>query len=243
MVRKREQDIQDIPLLVLAGGFGVRLRELVGEVPKPLAPIGKVPFLALLLDEWKGQGCKKFIFLLHHQAEQIIQWLEQVKDTYLAGCTYAVVVESKPLGTGGAIANAIKVTNLSGNFLVANADTSLSGGLREVLNELAPAIGIVHVPEVARFGQVHFDDSHLVTAFSEKNKNATQGWINAGIYHLETSSFLRWDGNSFSIESDWFPEQVRNKNLHASKLTVNFIDIGIPEDYQKFCNASLMVDK
>ena len=63
-------------LLVLAGGFGTRLRTAVTDVPKPLAPVGDVPFLQLQIEHWLDQGIREFTFLLHHQADQIVAFLK-----------------------------------------------------------------------------------------------------------------------------------------------------------------------
>ena len=69
----------------------------------------------------------------------------------------------------------------------------------------------------------------------EKNLNNNSGIINAGVYRLNSSLFSDWDGSSFSIEKDTFPNLIQNKGLIGIELNTNFIDIGIPEDYLKFC--------
>ena len=127
-------------LLVLAGGFGTRLKTAVGDVPKALAPVGKIPFLEFQLENWLNQGLREFTFLLHHQADQIINFLQGQLKGKLKGCQIDWLIEPTPLDTGGSIANAVKQFNLNENFLTANADTWLGSGIQELMQSVSPAI-------------------------------------------------------------------------------------------------------
>ena len=69
------------PLLVLAGGFGTRLRSIVNEVPKPLAPVNGSPFLKYLIKNWLRQGVREFIFLLHFEAEKIELMISEMQNS------------------------------------------------------------------------------------------------------------------------------------------------------------------
>ncbi len=92
----------DIELLVLAGGFGTRLRSAVPEVPKPLAPVADQPFLFYLVESWLAQGVTKLIFLLHHKAKNIEDFLQELKARgLLKHCEVQTLTEPEPLGTGG----------------------------------------------------------------------------------------------------------------------------------------------
>ena len=101
-------------LVVLAGGFGTRLRSVVSDVPKPLAPVAGQPFIVHLIDHWVNQGVVDFIFLLHYEAEKIKRVLNELsgRDEFF-GVTFRFVVETTPLGTGGAILNAIDCFGIS----------------------------------------------------------------------------------------------------------------------------------
>ena len=125
----------DIKLVILAGGFGTRLRGVVKDLPKPLAPINGIPFLEYLLLSWRSQGITHFIFSLHYQADLIIEYVESVRDTILNGCKFSFVIEDTPLGTGGAIIKVINDLNLTDFFYLANADTWLENGIEAILNE------------------------------------------------------------------------------------------------------------
>lgn len=224
-------------LLVLAGGFGTRLQSVVSEVPKALAPVGSVPFLHLQIEHWKSQGISSFAFLLHHQADLIIGFLQQEqKIGVLKNCEVQCLVEPMPMDTGGAVAYAVEQLGLTGNFLVTNADTWIGTSISDVMREKAPAMAVVELSDAARYGRVQFDVQHRVTAFQEKSSESQgSGWINAGMCQLNAASFKEWDHLPFSLERVTFPAMVARRELKAVALQVEFIDIGVPDDYYRFC--------
>jgi NDP-sugar pyrophosphorylase family protein len=226
---------QRIELCVLAGGFGTRLRSAVADVPKPLAPVAGRPYLDYMIDRWLEQGVERLVFLLHHQAELI--------ETFLAGqqragrwqdCEIQCVREAEPLGTGGSIANAVRENMLGSTFLVANADTWLGTGVAQLAGSDAPAMAVVRVPDISRYGAVHVSNG-TVMAFREKGAETGGGYINAGLYRLTRVMFERWDGKAFSLERDVFPRLAGEGLLKAIPLDTQFIDIGVPDDYFRFC--------
>ena len=225
-------------LFVLAGGFGTRLQSVLSGTPKALANIEGVPFLALQLENWVSQGVQSFVFLLHHQAEDIIDFLSAVEGTLLRGCEVVTLVEPEPLGTGGAVGYAVTELGLEEDFLVVNADTWLGSGIRMLEMSCAPAIAVVHLDNVDRYGVVEIEHQDRVAAFKEKNAKGSSGWINAGLCRLSAETFRNWDGSSISLEKQIFPHLASSGKLSAVPITADFIDIGIPEDYQKFCKWS-----
>ena len=222
-------------LLVLAGGFGSRLKTVVADVPKALAPIGDVPFLQLQLEHWLAQGLREFTFLLYHQADQIISFLQAQQGRLLKDCQVDWLIEPVPMDTGGALAHAVKALGLKDDFLMTNADTWLGGGIHEMMQSAAPAMAVVNLADVSRYGQVHFDHAQRVTAFAEKNGQSAAGWINAGLCHLDADLFKNWDGQPFSLERELLAGLVQNDRLTAVPLQTDFIDIGVPADYHRFC--------
>lgn len=222
-------------LLVLAGGFGTRLKTAISDVPKALAPIGDIPFLQLQLEHWLAQGLRKFTFLLHHQADQIIAFLQAQQVGLLKDCQVDWLIEPLPMDTGGAIANAVKTLDLKDDFLMTNADTWLGGGIYEMGRSSAPAMAVINLADVSRYGQVHFDHVHRVTAFAEKNGECAAGWINAGLCLLNPGLFQNWDGQPYSLERGLFATLVQDHRLIAVPLQTDFIDIGVPTDYNRFC--------
>ena len=80
-----------------------------------------------------------------------------------------------------------------------------------------------------------FDEDGFVTEFVEKGQTESGGWINAGLFHLNTELFKQWDGKAFSLERDLFTALVNRRGFRAVTLDTEFTDIGVPEDYQRFC--------
>lgn len=224
----------DIPLIILAGGFGTRLKSVVSEVPKALAPINDIPFISLQLDNWIKQGQNHFVFSLFHQAQLIIDFVieYQEKSNHKFKCDF--VTEKETMGTGGAVAFTIQTLNLKGDFLLTNADTWLGECIQMMKSKKSPNIGSVYVENCSRYGSILSKDNK-VEAFLEKNEKQKPGWINAGVSKLNTVYFENWDQKPFSLEKEILPELVKNNILETTQLNTDFIDIGVPEDYYKFC--------
>lgn len=224
------------PLLVLAGGFGTRLRSVVSNVPKSLAPVLGKPFILYLFENWVRQGVKDFIFLLHFESHLIEDVLNDVLKNKLYGnINIDIVVEPTPLGTGGSIYHAVQKLQIIKSFMVANADTWLGSGIIDINESSSNTIAAVEVNECSRYGELILNGG-VVDKFLEKNSSNRSGLVNAGIYHLSPKIFNEFSLNeNISLESDIFPNMVQKKLLKAIKVNTNFIDIGIPEDYMKFC--------
>lgn len=223
------------PILVLAGGFGTRLQSVVSDVPKPLAPVSTVPFLQLLVEKWVEQGAQEFVFLLHHKADIVEAFLSSWSRTgKVRNCVFRTLRETQPLGTGGAVAFAVRHLDMSDSFLVANADTWLSYGVVEVSRVPSPAMAVVRVGNANRYGSIRIRQG-MVLAVEEKKQTVGKQWINAGLYHLSPNLFQEWDGTPFSLERDLLPRLAGAGRLRAVPLEADFIDIGIPDDYFRFC--------
>jgi len=223
-------------LLVLAGGFGTRLKSAVSSVPKPLAPVMGRPFLNFQMENWTSQGITDFIFLLHYEAKKIIDFIEiWQQENQNRNLNIRFIVEDKPLGTGGSIANAVNKFKIRSRFFVSNADTWLDSGFSLLSESPSPTIAVTMVDNVSRYGSVIIGEDNFVKSFAEKSTNQVPGTINTGISCLDSEIFFSWDGGICSLERDYLPQLAKKGNLYSVCLDENFIDIGIPEDYERFC--------
>ena len=218
--------------IILAGGLGTRLQPVVGDLPKCLAPVAGKPFLSYLLDNSKKQGIKKFIFALGHKTDQIQSF---VKKSLPEG-SYSFSVEEEPLGTGGAIYKACGLA-AGPNVIVLNADTyfGITYSNLSIIHELRKAactLALKPMKAFDRYGAVEIE-KQVVTGFGEK-KFRKDGFINGGAYALSVASLLQksFPGN-FSFERDYLEKDFRNGKFLALVSDAYFIDIGIPEDYQR----------
>ena len=223
------------PLYILAGGLGTRLRSVVSSVPKPLAPVHGKPFLQFLIEDWLDQGAADFVFLVHYQAELIAEFVQDLFATEpFTHCRARIVVEPVLLGTGGAVANAIAELGYEGALMLVNADTWLPGALLPLSNSIEPAMAVVEVDSLSRYGGVQIEGGR-VTSFVEKGSSGG-GQISAGLYRLRTKDFPQ-TGEAYSLERDILPNLASIGQLNAVTLDCPFIDIGIPEDYAKFVSS------
>ncbi len=220
-------------LIILAGGFGSRLKSVVNNVPKCLADINGTPFLYLLIQNWIKQGLNDFVFSLHYESEKIINFIEKEKSFLFKNCKVRYVVEPVPLGTGGAVSYVLSNLKINENFLVVNSDTWMDDGIPQLINSKPPTILSVHVDNVSRYGKLEIDHQNFIKKFNEKEDLNEKGFINAGFYHLSKKNFFLIKKTSFSIEKDLF---LKLKDMKAIKVKSSFIDIGIPKDYYKFCD-------
>lgn len=215
--------------VVLAGGFGTRLSSVVSDVPKPMAQVLERPFLTWIFDQLESQGISEVILAVHHKHEIIKNFFG---DKY-SSLQIKYAIEETPLGTGGAILNALGDVPLDEPCFVLNGDSYLDISLEDmnqVFFKHDMVIALRKIENCARYGQAVLKDGKL-THFKYPGGN-NPGWINAGIYLLTRRLFevLSLEG-SFSFETD-----VLEKNLEKISCIVvpsegKFIDIGVPESY------------
>lgn len=219
--------------IVLAGGLGTRLKMVVADLPKSLAPVAGKPFLAYLLDHARKQGIEKFIFALGYKTELIETFVRK----YLPEETYVFSIEKEPLGTGGAIYKACKQAS-SANIIILNADT-FYGILYSQLASIHEqhkadcTLALKPMKEFERYGAVDMDEENTIGGFSEK-KYQSSGLINGGVYALKVESFVKKSfPETFSFEKDYLEPECVKGNILGLVSDAYFIDIGVPEDYQR----------
>ena len=217
--------------IVLAGGFGTRLRAVVPDVPKPMAPVAGRPFLELLLQSLSCQGVRRVVFSLGYKAEVITNHFGHCyRDMAL---TYAI--EDAPLGTGGAVRQALSHCH-SDHAVVLNGDTYLEIEISRLENlwqrNRQPLIVAREVADTARYGRMEAKNDQVVR-FAEKTASGP-GLINVGCYlfpkHLLDVFPL---GKPFSLEQDYLMRAVQSESFGLFVTRGRFIDIGVPEDYAR----------
>lgn len=219
-------------VVILAGGLGTRLRERVTDAPKPMAPIAGRPFLTYLLERLPKAYISKITLSVGYKWEQVHEYFgDEFNEIPLS---YAI--ESEPLGTGGAIVRALK-GNDDAPAMILNGDSLLNldftAMLRWYLENPVPLAMVVRpVSDVSRYGSLSIDRG-LVTTFHEKGKSG-QGIINAGIYCLQPRVLADYrDGDKFSMENDFLQPRCHSMKIQTWVSNDYFIDIGIPDDYDK----------
>lgn len=225
--------------IILAGGKGTRLNPIISDVPKPMAPINGRPFLELLVNYWINQGVDHFIFSVGYMAE-VIQY--HFGSNY-RGCSIEYVFEDAPLGTGGAILKALDhLDDLDEPVLVSNGDSFASLNLESFkdfheshLSEISIALSDINSND--RYSGVLVDSSHRVRGFQKREADSSHLTINLGSYIIHPDMLLnqKWNvGDVASMEDEIFPYLIeKGWGIYGYKETCRFIDIGVPQDYQK----------
>lgn len=222
-----------LDVIILAGGLGTRLRPIVRDVPKPLAPINGRPFLDMLLDQLDGfRQIRKVVLAIGYKADRIVSKYRE-DGCYRFNIQFSI--ETVPLGTGGAIKKAISHVE-SDDVLVMNGDTFAEfnlSDLRRLHEENVADITflITEVPEVGRYSSVHVDSAtQRVMQISKKASERGAGLINAGCYLLKKRIFDSVpDAQTLSFEDQILPSLL--SSAYALTTRGKFIDIGTPESY------------
>ena len=219
--------------IILAGGLGTRLRSVVSELPKCMAPVNGKPFLAYVIEHLHTQGVEKFILSVGYKHEAIVDFVNAQYP--ILNTQYSI--ETEPLGTGGAIKLSCELA-ASENIIVANGDTLYKVTLEELANfhhkhNADCTLSLKPMRDFDRYGVVELKDDQSIASFKEKQFYA-EGLINGGVYILNKNRFLEEDlPSKFSFEKDYMEQLYSQRKMYGLIQDEYFIDIGIPEDFYR----------
>ncbi len=219
--------------IILAGGLGTRLRSVVADLPKCMAPINGEPFLKFVINHLLENEMEEFVFALGYKHEHIEQYIK----AEFPHLKYRISLEEEPLGTGGAILQAMHLVK-GRSALVANGDTLfridvpfLTGF--HMLSGSACTLSLKPMKNFDRYGVVETNDYNRVLNFKEKQQYAS-GNINGGMYALHKQKFIDQDlPKKFSFEKDYLEAFYDTQRMFGIVQNRYFIDIGIPEDFER----------
>ena len=221
--------------IILAGGFGTRLQAVVSDVPKPMAPINNEPFLNYVFD-----------YLLHYKIEHVVlstgYLADKISDYYkneYRGIKISYTKEETPLGTGGGIRLAMTKCYTS-DVLVLNGDSFFDVNITDHFNnhiskQADCSLALRKVFNASRYGTILLGIGNAIETFKEKNNIEQTGLINGGVYILNRKLYLSKTNEAvpFSIEKDFYESRINELHIFGLEYDGYFIDIGIPEDYNK----------
>ncbi len=222
--------------VILAGGMGTRLKSVVSDMPKPMAPVNGKPFLEYLMRQLIRSNIRDVILSVGYKWEVIRDYFGNGADR---GLNIQYAIEIEPLGTGGAIREASRLVT-EDSFLVMNGDSFFDIDICSLIQyhramQANVTLALVAMENISRYGNVELDSNSEIINFHEK-KRVGQGLINAGIYVLDSDFAHQIPHGSISLEKDVLPRRIGEKIFGAAHKGY-FIDIGIPEDYRSFCEA------
>jgi len=223
--------------IILAGGFGTRLRSAVPDLPKPMAPIGSRPFLEYQLDYWITQEVSHFILSVGYRYEAIV---DHFGNSY-KGAELNYVIEKTPLGTGGGLLLAAEKIGNDAPFLLLNGDTYFAADLKSLVkvsqeNEADWCFSLFRTNEEGRYMGMDVSPQGQITSL--KSGVGDPGRLaNGGVYWvhpraLRVGRFV--SGDKVSLEDDIFPAAMASGDrLFGVEFSGTFIDIGVPDDYHR----------
>ena len=184
----------DLPVVIMAGGNGKRLRPLTNVIPKPLIPIGEKTILEEIISGFKKFGCKDFFLTTNYKAELLRYYLENVE----LGVKLQFIRESEPLGTAGSLS--LIREKINGTFFVTNCDILIDQDYSEVLdfhrvnsNDITLIAALKHYP--IAYGTLETGEDGLLLGLSEKPEITLK--INTGMYIIEPQVLNKIPENTF----------------------------------------------
>ena len=232
-------------VVILAGGLGTRLRSVVSDLPKCMAPVAGRPFLAWIL-QWleKYDNAGSIVLSLGYKSHAVTDWIES--DSRFSSLSIDWVIEETPLGTGGGIRLAMSKVKAD-RAIVLNGDTFFDVDLNSFIafgkrKDTPLAVALKPMTAFDRYGSVTLADDGRIVSFNEKGW-CDRGMINGGVYCIDPRAGL-FEGrpHRFSFEKEILEPMSREKSLYGFVSDGPFIDIGIPEDYalaQTFLPANI----
>jgi D,D-heptose 1,7-bisphosphate phosphatase len=221
---------------ILCGGRGTRLGAITADIPKPLLPVGEIPFLDVLVFELARRGIRKILLLAGFHAQQIVEYAASTPLKARFGLEIVVSIEPQLVGTGGALWRARDL--LDDYFFLLNGDSwfdinllTLAGPIAEDATT-AGIIALRPVADAARFGVVQLSGKRVIR-FVERPTQPGPGLISGGVYVLRRAALLGRLEPACSLERDVFPRLAQAGRLLGVSYDRYFIDIGIPDDLKR----------
>jgi len=221
--------------IILAGGLGTRLRSVIRDLPKPMAPINNKPFLELLINYWIERGINSFVISVGYKKSEIINFFGE---QYL-GASISYAEENSPLGTGGGMLRALQLCQTSQDIIVINGDTYFDIDYQELINfhhanSSLWTFSLKRMRFSERYLPICVEKTGKISSFNA-SRSGKSVLINGGVYIINTRIFDNFDfkeSEKLSLENDLIPLLYESGiNFFGLESKGQFIDIGIPEDY------------
>lgn len=235
MATSSEAARDGVVAVVLAGGQGTRLRRVVSDRPKPLAPVAGRPFLEWVLRYLRGQGVRRAVLSTGYLAAQIRRFADELD---IAGIEISCVEETEPLGTaGGFLEGWQSVAGAASSALVLNGDSLALSPLAPLFDLKADAALLgVRVDDASRYGTLDIGPDSRLVSFREKKPQGGPAVINAGVYVFESTTIDSFAGmgRPLSFETDVFPALLqRQADIRVAEAVAPFLDIGTEESFRQ----------
>ena len=235
LFKKTEQEERpkiDLPVVIMAGGKGTRLKPITNVIPKPLVPVGDKTILEVILDQFEGIGCHKFYMSVNYKADMMKYYLSQLDHKY----DIEFFMEDKPLGTIGSVS--LLKGKITTPFFVSNCDSINQQDYRDVWDyhmnnhndmTIVTMVKSFKIP----YGVIETGEDGLMTALKEKPEQTYQ--VNTGVYILNPELINEIpEGEFFHITHLMEKVQARGGRVGCFPVSENaWKDMGEWSEYLK----------
>lgn len=225
---------QNTITVILAGGFGTRIKHLLPDIPKPMAKIANKPFIEWIIRYFNCQGLNKFVLSTGYLGEKIDTYFQ---NKIIDNITIKCYQEKEPLGTGGGFINSYNhIVEKPDSWLIINGDSLIFTDLKPFFHRLndSDTEGVIlglSVEDASRYGSLEYDSNNNLISFAEKKSG--KGVINAGIYLFKQRIISQFPPHTpLSFEYDIFPYLLsQGCKIKVHITSAPFLDIGTPESF------------
>lgn len=233
--RGKGQDISGVDAVILAGGLGTRMANVMPSTPKILAPIGGRPLLNIFVEQLRAHGVERIILCVGHLRDKVMEYVRTAAETDARFRNVLCSEETEPLGTGGALKNAEPLIRAE-YVLVMNGDTIYDTDLSALHRFHEEKGGVVSIAakltDRRDAGRIRVSPDARITGFDERSSNMELP-MNAGVYLMHRQAFGHMPQGAFSLEYDFFPKVVQALPCYAFLMEGDALDIGTPERYER----------
>lgn len=232
----KNRGLVHLPVVIMAGGKGTRLKPLTNVVPKPLVPIGDKTILEVIMDQFEDIGCTKFYMSVNYKSDMIRYYLDQLEHRY----DIEFFEESKPLGTIGSVS--LLKGKINTPFFVSNCDSINEQDYRDVYDyhvnnhndmTIVTMVKSLQIP----YGVIETGADGLMTALREKPELTYQ--VNTGVYILNPECIDEIPQNSF-FHVTHLMERIKARNGRVGCFPVSeksWRDMGEWSEYLKMIDV------
>lgn len=219
--------------VILCGGLGTRLRSVVGDRPKPMAVVAGRPFLVLQMEHLATFGFRRFVLCVGFMAEFVEEYFRDSRLPF----EVVIVREDQPLGTGGALRNALPSCR-SKTVLVLNGDSFCAMDYAAMVTERHipgdVGVAVVRATGGTEYGGILLGPGDRIARFAEKDPAVGALHVNAGVYVFGRDVIESLDRRvPLSLEREVFPDLAAQSRLWAREVDGPLLDIGTPERYEQ----------
>lgn len=218
-------------VVVLAGGFGTRLRPWTEGRAKPLLPVLDKTLLERVVECVPLEMIDRVVIAAGYSVDEMQTFFDSSDLPF----EVIISIEDEPLGTGGAISKSYQHLKGEGPVLILNGDLVSSVNVNDLLNHhyeknALATLSLWHVDDPSRFGVCGLDKSGMITKFQEKPEPGTEfsNLINAGCYLIEREVLASLSSERHSMERTVFPEIAKTGKMAGLEFKGYFVDAGTP---------------